>query len=100
MVKYPQITIYIDMQSEQGNPISILGEAIVALEEYGVDEEIRGQLIKEVANKDYNHLLQTIEEWVNVSYIKAKKYKIRKATNEDYEYSLQVVKKYSEFIAV
>lgn len=63
-VKYPNITVR--LTSEDGNSFFILGKVIKSLKRGGIEKENIDKFSKEAMSGDYNHLLQTCMQWVNV----------------------------------
>ena len=62
--KYPGITV--QLSGTDGNAFSILGKVHSALRKAGVPKEIRDAFSSQVIIRDYDHLLQTVMEWVVV----------------------------------
>lgn len=63
-VKYPEITVQlIDLD---GNAFAILGRVIKALKENDISKEEQDAFWKEAKAGDYDHLLDTVQQWVNV----------------------------------
>ena len=64
MPKYPKVNV--QLAGKDGNAFSIIGRVVAALKEANVPYpkvlEFRG----EATSGDYDHLLQTVMEWVNV----------------------------------
>ena len=65
MSKYPDIEV--ELIGQDGNAFFILGRVQKALRRAGVPEEEVKQYYEEATNGDYNHLLRTTMEWVEVS---------------------------------
>lgn len=61
--KYPEI----EVELTDGNAFAILGVVTRALRRAKVVEEERKKFMDEAMSGDYNHLLQTVMKWVNVS---------------------------------
>lgn len=64
MSKYPDIEV--KLTGEDGNAFFILGAVQKALRKEGVSKEEIDQYYKEATSGDYNHLLRTTMEWVEV----------------------------------
>ena len=62
--KYPNITI--SLTGREGNAFYILGKVRTALIQAGASEEEREAFHKQATSGDYDHLLSTVTEWVNV----------------------------------
>jgi len=63
-VKYPNITV--ELSEHDDNAFAVLGRMRKALRKEGVEDIIIEQFMKEAKSGDYEHLLQTCMEWVNV----------------------------------
>jgi len=63
-VKYPKIKV--KLVGEDGNAFAILGRVKAALRQGGVPPEECAAFMKEAMGGDYNHLLATCMEWVDV----------------------------------
>ena len=63
-VKYPQVKV--KLVGEDGNAFSILGRVVSAMNEAGLPHEQSAEFIKEATSGDYDHLLQTVMEFVSV----------------------------------
>lgn len=61
-VKYPNVEV--DLIGEDGDAFSILGRVRRAMRKGGVSEEEIKKFHDEATSGDYNHLLQTVMEWV------------------------------------
>lgn len=66
MPKYPNITV--DFSNQDGNAFAILGTVKKALERGGVSKEEVSTFIKEATTGDYDHVLMTVAEWVDISF--------------------------------
>ena len=62
--KHPNITV--DLIGEDGNAFAILGKVSKALFEHAGPEEADAYR-EEATSRDYDHLLATTQEWVNVA---------------------------------
>jgi len=63
-VKYPEITV--SLVRVDGNAFSILGQVRKAMRQAGVPAEQIKEFMTEATSGDYDHLLQTTMQWVNV----------------------------------
>lgn len=63
--KYPDVTV--ELLGQDGNAFAILGAVCKALREAGVDPKEVEAFTAEAKKADYDHLLQTVMAWVNVS---------------------------------
>ena len=63
MAKYD---IAVDITSIDGNAFSIMGAVTRAMRRAGVDKEEQTLYLKEAKSGDYNQLLVTTMEWVEV----------------------------------
>ena len=64
MIKYPEVEV--ELIGQDGNAFLILGKVQKALRKAGVSEEEVKQYYTEATEGDYNHLLRTTMEWVEV----------------------------------
>lgn len=64
-IRYPGLQV--ELVGEDGNAFSILGRVIKALKRAGVSLEERDEFMAEATSGDYNHLLKTVLDWVDVS---------------------------------
>ncbi len=62
--KYPFITVKLVGQS--GNAFAILGKVSQAMKKFGLPNDVISEFSKEALEGDYDHLLRTCMEWVNV----------------------------------
>ena len=62
--KYPDVTV--NLVGEDGNARAIVGKVRKALWQADVPNPVIGDFIKEATKGDYDHLLRTVYEWVNV----------------------------------
>jgi hypothetical protein len=58
--------ITVKLTGEDGNAFAILGRVRRALRNAGVPKEEQDKFIKEATSGDYDHLLYTCMEWVDV----------------------------------
>ncbi len=65
MPKYPEITV--KLVGEDGNAFAIIGRVTQALRSAGVPPLEVTQFQDECMSSDYDHLLVTCMEWVNVT---------------------------------
>jgi len=63
-VKYPDVEV--QFSGEDGNAFNLVGLALRALRSAGVDKAERDVFVAEATSGDYDHLLRTCMEWVNV----------------------------------
>ena len=63
-MKYPNITVR--LVGDDGNAFYILGKVQKALKRNNIPEEEIDKFMEEAKSGDYNHLLNTCMEWVNV----------------------------------
>ena len=63
-VKYPDITA--NILGADGNVFNILGIAKRALKKGGIPQEEIKEFMAEATKGDYNHVLKTISEWMNI----------------------------------
>lgn len=63
-VKYPNIGV--ELIGQDGNAFSILSRVKLALLRGGVPQSEIDEFMKEAASGDYNHLLGTVMQWVEV----------------------------------
>lgn len=64
MAKYPDI--HVKLIGEDGNAYNLLGITKRALKKAGISDEEIKQFMDEAMSSDYNHLLRTIMDWVEV----------------------------------
>lgn len=62
-VKYPNVNVR--LVGEDGNAFSIIGRTRRALRLANVPNAEVEKFTKEATSGDYNHLLQTVMDWVN-----------------------------------
>jgi hypothetical protein len=65
MPKYPDINV--QLTGEDGNAFFIIGRTTKALKRADVSSEEIQEFRDEAMSGDYDHLLRTCMEWVNVS---------------------------------
>ncbi len=63
-IKYPDIKI--QLTGEDGNAFAILGAVKKGLKRGGVSDEEQKEFMDEATAGDYNHLLVTAMQWVDV----------------------------------
>jgi len=61
--KYPNVKV--KLVGEDGNAFFIIGKVSSAMRKAGVSEDEVRQFRTEAMSGDYNHLLQTVMNWVN-----------------------------------
>ncbi|NLS80141.1 MAG: hypothetical protein GXY76_23115 [Chloroflexi bacterium] len=64
MPKYPQVKV--KLVGEDGNAFAILGRVTKALRKGGVSREEVDAFLHEAMSGDYDHLLWTVMDWVDV----------------------------------
>lgn len=65
MTRYPEI--HVQLSGEDGNAFFIIGRTRAALRKGGVDAAECDEFSKEAMSGDYDHVLQTVMRWVDVS---------------------------------
>ena len=65
MAKYDNINV--DLIGQDGNAFAILGAVTKAMRRAGVSQEERDLYTKEATSGDYNHLIATTMDWVEVN---------------------------------
>lgn len=65
MPKYPNVSV--KLIGEDGNAFVILGKVLKALKKAGVPKDEMEKFKSEAISGDYDHLLQTVMKWVEVS---------------------------------
>lgn len=65
MTKYPEI--HVQLTGQDGNAFAILGAVKRELRKAKVSKEEQDLFMEEATSGDYDHLLQTTMEWVEVS---------------------------------
>ena len=63
-VKYPQVKV--ELVGQDGNAFSIIGRVTGAMRRAGLTVEQRNEFTTEATSGDYDHLLQTVMEYVNI----------------------------------
>lgn len=63
--KYPNVKV--QLSGTDGNGLAILGRVDAAMKKAGIDGEERKAFLVEATRSNYDHLLQTAIEWVEVS---------------------------------
>ena len=64
-VKYPNVKV--KLAGEDGNAFAILARVDRAMRDAGIDKEERDAFRDEATSGDYNNLLATVMNWVEVS---------------------------------
>lgn len=62
--RYPRVTVV--LQGESGNAVAIIGRVDQAMRRKGVIKAIRDEFRQEAMSGNYEHLIQTVYEWVEV----------------------------------
>ena len=65
MPKYPQVKV--KLTGTDGNAFAILGRVLRAMKEAEISSQERAEFQIEATSGDYNNLLATCMEWVEVS---------------------------------
>lgn len=65
-IRYPEVNVPLAV-GQYGNAFMILGAVTRALRESGVPQEELTEFVDEATRGDYDHLLQTVVKWVDVS---------------------------------
>ena len=63
-IKYPHI--YVPLIGEDGNAFAIIGRVRRALRVANVPDAKVNQFTKQATSGNYDHLLATVTEWVNI----------------------------------
>lgn len=63
--KYPRVKV--QLVGKDGNAFAILGHVIDKMREAKLTDEQRTEFYMEATSGDYNHLLQTVMKYVNIS---------------------------------
>jgi hypothetical protein len=58
---------HIDLSNGDDTVFSILGAVNLAMKSAGIDQETRAIFQEEALSEDYDHLLTTVTQWVNVA---------------------------------
>jgi hypothetical protein len=64
-VKHPEVQV--QLTGTDGNAFAIIGAVRNALRAAGVDKDERDAFMAEAMSGDYDHVLQTVMRWVEVS---------------------------------
>lgn len=62
----PKTDVVVQLLGEDGNAFAVLGTVRKALRRAKVDKSLIDQFTEEATSGDYNHLLQTVMEYVEV----------------------------------
>ena len=62
--RYPNIVV--QLTGEDGNAFAVLGRVQSAMRKAGLDINLVSQFLREAMKGDYDHLLNTVQEWVTV----------------------------------
>ena len=57
--------VKVSLVGEDGNAFLILGRATRAMKKAGYPKDVIDSFLKEAQSGDYDHLLQTVMEWVD-----------------------------------
>jgi hypothetical protein len=63
-VRHPEVRV--SLVGEDGNAFAILGNVRQGLRDAGVEEEEVQRFLREATADDYDHLLATVQRWVEV----------------------------------
>lgn len=63
--KYPNIEV--SLSNEDGNAVAMVTRVVLAMRDDGVGRDEVDSFRDEALSGDYEHVIDTIEEWVNVS---------------------------------
>ena len=64
MVRFPDV--YVDLLNIDSNAFSIIGTTRAALRRAGATSEELDEFMSEATDGDYDHLLRTVIQWVNI----------------------------------
>jgi len=64
MPKYPKVKV--KLIGQDGNALAILGRVTKAMRQAGVTEQEVKDFVTEATKGNYDHLLFTVTQWVNV----------------------------------
>ena len=64
-IRYPEIEV--ELIGHDGNAFAVLGRVQKAMRRAGVSKEERDEFLAEAMSGDYDHLLQTVTRWVEVT---------------------------------
>lgn len=64
-IRYPEVNV--PLVGQDGNAFMIIGAVTRALRQAGASYEEQDEFRNEAMSGDYNHLLQTVMAWVDVS---------------------------------
>lgn len=59
--------IYVQLVGTNGNAFALMGKVVRGIRKAGGTKEDEEAFVKEATSSDYDHLLATCMEWVNVS---------------------------------
>lgn len=62
--RYPHV--HVRLVGADGNAFAILGRTRRALQQGGVSHDVVNRFIKDAMSSNYDHLLQTVMDWVHV----------------------------------
>jgi len=69
MVKYPKVKVKLgNLGGPDGNAFVIIGRVTAALKNAGVAKDQTDAFIKDATSGNYDHLLATANEWVNIKF--------------------------------
>ena len=64
----PITDVRVDYHNQDGNAFAILGTVGKAMKRAGIEKEIVDQFYKDATSGDYDHLLDTVHEYVHFDY--------------------------------
>jgi hypothetical protein len=59
-------TVYVDLWEVDGNAYAIMATVTKEMQREGISQEMQDAYFKEARSGDYDHLLATTAEWVNI----------------------------------
>jgi hypothetical protein len=62
----PKTDVFVQLAGEDGNAFSILARCRKALRKAGISKEEIEEFDKEATSGDYDHLLRTVMDWMEV----------------------------------
>lgn len=67
--KFPKAKVEFNLETENADVFFIIGEVRRALKEVGASAADANKFNAEAMGKDYNHLLDTVDKWVDATWI-------------------------------
>ena len=69
MVKYPKVKVKLgNLGGPDGDALGVMGRVTAALKNAGVAKDQTDAFIKDATSGNYEHLLATAFEWVNIKF--------------------------------